>query len=143
MSAAVLDTLPEREVFSHLNDWIAPRVEAGARDVVGEILSPDACIWEPVGTPGEYLAANLSPPHLSFLDADALARADGARIEADLVIGAGAVLGDGAHMTRAVVWDGERVPAEFDGRDGIYAGGTFHSCAIRKEPGPGAHGGLG
>jgi NDP-sugar pyrophosphorylase family protein len=141
-SAAVLDTLPEREVFSHLSDWIAPRVEAGARDVVGEILSPGDCTWEPVGTPGEYLAANLSPPHLSFLDADALARVGGARIETDLVVGAGAVLGDGAHLKRAVVWDGERVPAGFNGRDGVYAGGAFYSCAITEEPGPGARGGL-
>lgn len=124
-AARLFDSLPEREVFSHLDDWLAPRLAAGARDVRGELVAPERCVWEPVGTPGEYLAANLRPQRFAFLDADARGRAIGARIEPDLVIGAGATLGRDAHLRRAVVWDGERVPDGFRGEDGVFAGGVF------------------
>jgi hypothetical protein len=30
---------------------------------------------------------------------------------------------------RAVVWDGERVPAGVSGREGVFAGGRFHPCS--------------
>jgi NDP-sugar pyrophosphorylase family protein len=125
----VFDALPDRDAFSHLDDWLAPLLAAGARDVRGELVSPARCTWEPVGTPGEYLAANLRPQRLSFLDADARGREIGARIEADLVVGAGAALGRGAALRRAVVWDGERVPDGFRGEDGVFAGGAFHRVA--------------
>ena len=124
VSARAFDSMPDRTVFSHLNDWWAPRLAAGTRDVCGAFLP---CTWEPVGTLSEYLAANLRPPRLSYLDADAAARAAGVRFEGDNVIGAGASLGAGARLARVVVWDGERVP---DGRracDGVFAGGRFHS----------------
>jgi mannose-1-phosphate guanylyltransferase len=87
-----------------------------------------SCTWLPVGTPEEYLAANLNPPALSYLDADARARAAGAVLEPGLVIGAGAKLGPGARLEEAVVWDGERVPAGFEGDTGVFAGGRFHPC---------------
>jgi mannose-1-phosphate guanylyltransferase len=124
VSARALDTLPEREAFGHFDHWLAPRLAAGARDVHGAFLP---CTWEPVGTLSEYLAANLRPPRLSYLDADAVARAAGVRFENDSVIGAGASIGAGARLARVVVWDGERVS---DGRracDGVFAGGRFHS----------------
>jgi NDP-sugar pyrophosphorylase family protein len=125
----VFDALPDRDEFSHLDDWLAPLLAAGARDVRGELVPPERCRWEPVGTPAEYLAANLRPQRLSFLDADARGRAIGARVDADLVVGAGAVLGSGASLRRAVVWDGERVPDGFRGEDGVFAGGAFHRVA--------------
>ena len=53
----------------------APRLEAGARDVRGEVTDVTKCTWQPVGTPSEYLEANLAPPQLSYIDADAVARA--------------------------------------------------------------------
>jgi len=124
VSARALDSMPEREVFSHLNDWLAPRLAAGARDVHGAF---PACTWEPVGTLAEYLAVNLRPPRLPYLDADAAARAAGVRFEADNVIGAGAILGAGARLARVVVWDGERVPDGCRACDGVFAGGRFHS----------------
>jgi len=130
------ERMPDREVFSHLDDWLVPWLAAGAGDVRAELWGPDECGWEPVGTPREYLDANLSPPRLRHLDADALARRAGARFEAECVIGAGATIGPGARLRRVVVWDGERVPAGLRGEDGVFAGGAFHPCA----PDPGGAG---
>jgi NDP-sugar pyrophosphorylase family protein len=137
ISAAALDGLPAREVFGHLDDWLIPRLAAGAGDVYGEVAGPGACRWEPVGTPAEYLAVNLRPPRLAGFDADALARAEGTRFEPELVIGAGATLGPGAHLRRAVVWDGEHVPAGLVAHDGVFAGGAFRSCTDPQVGGPG------
>ena len=128
-AARLFDSLPDRDEFSHLDDWLAPALAAGARDIRGELVAPARCVWEPVGTPAEYLAANLRPQRLSFLDADARGRAAGARLEPDLVVGAGATLGRDAVLRRAVVWDGERVPDGFRGEDGVFAGGAFHRVA--------------
>jgi NDP-sugar pyrophosphorylase family protein len=126
LSARSFDWMPDREVFSHLDDWLAPRLAGGARDVRGELYEPSRCLWEPVGTPDEYLAANLQPLSLSYLDADARARAAGARLEPGLVIGAGARLGRDVALERAVVWDGESVPDGLHASDGVFAGGRFH-----------------
>jgi mannose-1-phosphate guanylyltransferase len=128
VSARALDSLPEREVFGHFDDWIVPRLAAGARDLRGEVTPVTEGVWEPVGTPSEYLSANLAPPALSYLDADAVARREGTRFEPDLVIGAGATLAAGASLRRAVVWDGEHVPAGLDAAEGVFAGGKFHPC---------------
>ncbi|RIL06057.1 MAG: hypothetical protein DCC71_08215 [Proteobacteria bacterium] len=135
IAARAFDWLPEREAFSHLDDWLAPRLAAGARDVRGELVAASGFRWEPVGTPAEYLAANLRAQPLPFFDADARARALGARIEPDLIVGPGARLGRGARLARAVVWDGERVPDGLVAQDGVFAGGAFHSVSgARAEP---------
>lgn len=123
VSARALDALPDRPVFSHFDGWIAPRLESGARDVRGDFA---ACTWEPVGTLAEYLAANLSPPALSYLDAAAEARRRGVRIEPGRVIGAGATIAPGASLRNTVVWDDEHVPAGFHAEGGVFAGGEFH-----------------
>lgn len=125
VSARALDTLPQREVFGHLDAWLAPLLAAGASDIRAEIAG---CTWEPVGTPDEYLAVNLRPPKLSYLDADERARGRGVRFEPGLVLGAGAALEAGASLQDAVVWDGERVPGGLVARHGVFAGGTFHPC---------------
>lgn len=124
-AARAFDTLPAREVFNHLDEWLAPRLAAGADDVRGEVLEPAALAWEPVGTPAEYLAANLRAPAVAWFDADAQARALGVRLEPDLVLGAGAELGAGARLRRAVVWDGERVPPGLCAEGGVFAGGRW------------------
>jgi len=129
VAARAFEKLPEREVFGHLDDWFAPQVAAGAHDIRGVVLPHDACTWEPVGTPAEYLAVNLRPPKLSYFDPDSRALREGCRFEEDLVIGAGASLDAGASLERAVVWDGERVPAEIRASDGVFAGGVFHACS--------------
>lgn len=124
VSARALDALPAEEVFSHFDGWIAPMLGAGARDVRGDFAP---CLWEPVGTLEEYLAVNLTPRALSYLDADRRARALGARLEADRVIGAGATIGPGASLRRAVVWEDEHVPAGTCAEGGVFAGGVFHA----------------
>lgn len=138
IGAAALATLPEREVFGHLDDWLIPRLAAGASDVHGELVGPSECVWEPVGTPAEYLAVNLNPPRLRYLDPDARARAEGTRFAPGLVIGAGATIGPGAALARVVVWPGERVPAGLRASDGVFAGGAFHACAAEAPGGSGA-----
>lgn len=129
VAARAFERLPERDVFGHLDDWIAPLLAEGASDIRAEVAAPEACVWEPVGTPAEYLAANLRPAPLSYFDPDELARREGTRFEPDLVIGAGAGLAAGASLKRAVVWDGEHVSADVRGSDGVYAGGGFHPCS--------------
>ena len=134
VSAHALDSLPERRIFGHLDDWIAPRLASGKRDVRAELAGPETCLWEPVGTPSEYLAVNLRPLRLSYLDAEALAIREGARFGPQLVLGAGATLGAGASLQRAVVWDGEVVPPGLQARGGVFAGGNFHPCASPADP---------
>lgn len=127
-AARAFDSFPEREAFNHLDDWLAPALAAGADDLRAEVLPPEALLWEPVGTPAEYLAANLRRPAVSYFDATARARALGVRLEPDVVIGAGARLGRDVRLRRAVVWGGETVPDGFRGEDGVFARGRFHPC---------------
>jgi NDP-sugar pyrophosphorylase family protein len=134
-SPDALDSLPDRRIFNHLDDWLAPLLTGGAADIRGVVFPPSDCVWEPVGTLAEYLHVNLRPPELSYLDPDALARGAGTRIEGDCVIGGGAVIGEGARLHRVVVWDGEEVPDGFEGKDGVYAGGAFHPCVAEPEVG--------
>jgi NDP-sugar pyrophosphorylase family protein len=123
VSARAFEDLPDQEVCNHFAGWIAPRIEAGGRDVRGDFAD---CVWEPVGTHREYLEANFAPPRLSYLDAEAAARRLGVRLGPDLVVGAGATIGPGASLTRVVVWDDEQVPAGLRARAGTFAGGRFH-----------------
>lgn len=128
VAARAFDGLPEQEVFGHLDHWLAPLLERGAEDIRGEVTDVTVGAWEPVGTLAEYLAVNLTPPTLQYLDADTRARSEGARLEPGLVVGAGATLGAGARLRNAVIWEGERVPAGFVASNGVYAGGAFHPC---------------
>jgi NDP-sugar pyrophosphorylase family protein len=136
VSTRAFDSLPEREVFSHLDDWWVPELARGSDAIGAVVLEGDACRWEPVGTPAEYLHANFALPPLSYLDVDARARASGARLLPGLVVGAGAELPPDARLERVVVWDGERVPAGAVAREAVFAGGRFHDCS--REPARGA-----
>jgi NDP-sugar pyrophosphorylase family protein len=127
LSPRAFDSMPDREVFNHLEEWWGPAAQRGEA-IGGVVLEPEACAWEPVGNLPEYLSANLAPPKLRYLDTDAVARAAGARIEGDVVIGAGAAVPASARLARSVVWDGERVPEGFTGAGGVFAGGAFHAC---------------
>ena len=119
------DGLPDREgPFEDLRDWLAPELRAGARDIRAECCDADAVGWEPIGTPAEYLRANLEFD-ARFDRAGARARAGNTRVTPGLVIGHGASLEPGARLERAVVWDGETVPSDVDARGGIFAGGRF------------------
>jgi NDP-sugar pyrophosphorylase family protein len=129
LSARAFDTLPERDSFSHLDDWWVPWAEREPDAVGGEVLTSEQCRWIPVGTPAEYLDANLALPALSYLDVDRTARAIGARFESRSVIGAGAQLGEDVVLEDAVIWDGELVPAGSVLKRGVFAGGRFHPTA--------------
>jgi NDP-sugar pyrophosphorylase family protein len=133
-SAKAFDTLPDRPVFNHLDDWVAPELTAGAEDLRAVLFAPDALQWDPVGTPAEYLAVNLAPSAVSYFDAPARARALGVRLEPELVIGSGARLGRGVQLRRAVVWDGESVPDGLHAEQGVFAGGRFHPCGRFPTP---------
>ena len=127
VSASALDSLPDREVFNHLDDWLAPRaVERG--DVGGEVGDPRETTWIPVGTPGEYLEANFGPLSLSYLDADAAARRAGVQVQPERILGARSTVPQPDALERVVVWDDEILPSGFSGHDGVYAGGAFHAC---------------
>ncbi len=135
VSRRALDALPSRDVFNHFDAWIWPLLAAGARDVRGSFAP---CRWEPVGTPAEYLAANLVPQRFAWLDAEARARSLGVRFESECVVGAGASLGDGASLRSVVVWERERVPAGLRAQHGVFAGGAFH--AVPEEHATGSDG---
>lgn len=118
--------------FEDLRDWLIPRAESGSLSLGALIVPPSECVWEPVGTPEEYLAANLTPPALPRLGGPASAWSGPVSRSAPIgnVVAGTARVSAGAHLERCVVWDGEQVPAGFRGRDGVYAGGTFHPCEM-------------
>jgi mannose-1-phosphate guanylyltransferase len=119
------DQLPDREgPFEDLRDWLAPQLRAGARDIRAECCDADRLGWEPIGTPAEYLRANLEFD-ARFDRSEARFRASDTRVTPGLVLGCGATIEPGARLERAVVWDGETVPSELDARGGIFAGGRF------------------
>jgi len=140
VSSRAFDSLPDLESFSHLDAWWAPLLRAGDRDIRAEIAGPDDGLWEPVGTLEEYLDANLRPLALSYLDVEAASQRAGARVDpdgtggAERVIGAGARLGSGVRLRRAVVWDGEQVPAGFEAEGGVWAGGAWHPAGSHTGP---------
>ena len=121
---------PPGDAFEDLRDWLAPRVARGALRLGAEIVGARDSVWEPVGTPAEYLAANLSPPVLSSLGGAPEAWAGTLRrdLGPDTVVDAAAEIGENVRLERCVVWDDARVPAGFRGRDGVYAEERFHSC---------------
>jgi NDP-sugar pyrophosphorylase family protein len=122
------DAMPDRDVFVFLDDWLGGMLRGGARDVRAVLAREGEITWEPVGTPGEYLAANLAKRSLSYLDAEALAREAGTSLGPDWVVGSCASLGAGVRLERAVVWDGEVVPRGAHLAGGVFAGGAFHPC---------------
>ena len=128
---------PEGEAFEDLRDWLAPRVASDGLTLGAEILSESESVWEPVGTPAEYLEANLAPPHLPSLGGSVTAwggEVTPGGLAAGYVVAGAACLPGDVELERCVVWDGEKLPAGFRGINGVYAGGAFHACpgTIRK-----------
>jgi mannose-1-phosphate guanylyltransferase len=123
------DALPEREdAFEDLRDWLAPALRAGARDIRGELSDAEALGWEPVGTPAEYLRANLDfDPR--FDRWDVRHRRAAARIEDGVVIGRNASVPEGVRLENVVIWEGERVPPGTQAAHGVFAGGRFVEVA--------------
>lgn len=118
-------------VFEDLRDWLAPGIESGRTPVRAEIVTTKDTVWEPVGTPAEYLRVNLQPPNLPTLGGPAEAWSGEIVVEgsnADVIVSRKAVVPSDAILERCVVWDGEQVPAGFHGCDGVFAGGHFLRC---------------
>lgn len=128
LSARAFESLPEREVFNHLEDWWGPLAAQQPRAVGGVVLSPPECAWLPVGTPSEYLDANFALPRLRYFDPDARARALGTRIDEHVIASPDAEIGAGAQLDHVVVWPGERVPPGAQAAQGVFAGGRFVAC---------------
>jgi NDP-sugar pyrophosphorylase family protein len=134
VSPGFFDLLPPNAAqdakFEDLSDWIAPALSAGERRIAGQVLEAEACTWVPVGTPVEYLRANLDPPRLSFLSPDAFA-APGTQTHSgtNVILGTNARLPETARLNRSVVWADEVVPEHFKASEGVFAGGTFYACS--------------
>jgi len=126
LSRQAFDDLPESEVFEDLSDWFLPRLQAGHRDIEGQILETAECVWEPVGTPQEYLRTNLQPPELSYLAPSEMLRRSGTRTVGDVVVGSGSRVPVTAQLERCVVWENESVPENLKAVDGVFACGTFY-----------------
>lgn len=132
-SPSAFDTLPQtgRAVpFEDLSDWLGPLATRGGDGVRGRILAADELVWTPVGTPAEYLQANMNPPSASYLGPTERVFPNTQRLgqKADLILGAGARLGEGAQLHRCVVWENESVPQNFRAAGGVFAGGKFYPC---------------
>jgi len=133
-SPAIFAALPDRpagEAFEDLSDWLAPALRSGSETILGRMLSRDESVWEPVGTPDEYLQVNLAPPTLSYLPPTRNV-AEGTKVigpAADVILGTGATIGRDADLTRCVIWEGERIPAGTRADGGVFAGGRFYACA--------------
>ncbi len=127
-SSRLFDTIPRQESFEDLRDWLAPSLESGERGIRGQIYSSDACNWEPIGTPAEYLAANLRPRPPAFTTQELQERSADTQVIGDVVVGAGSKIDPRARLSRCVVWDGESVPEQVAGFDGVFINGEFHPC---------------
>jgi NDP-sugar pyrophosphorylase family protein len=130
-SAALKGWPTETLAFEDLRDWLAPRIESGETSVGAEVVDVAGTVWEPVGTPAEYLDVNLCPPELPSLGGDASGWArDILPVESEHanVIARSADIPADACLEHCVVWDREHVPAGFQGSHGVYAGNTFHPC---------------
>ena len=126
LSRQAFDDLPASEVFEDLSDWFLPRLQAGHRDIEGQLLESAECVWEPVGTPEEYLRSNLQPPELSYLAPSEMQRRSGTKAVGDVLVGSGSRVPVTAHLERCVVWENESVPESLEGIDGVFAYGTFY-----------------
>ncbi|MFT5694560.1 MAG: mannose-1-phosphate guanylyltransferase [Myxococcota bacterium] len=131
-SRRALETLPDRENFEDLRDWLVPILSEGKKTITAELLPQDQCTWEPVGTPDEYLRANFQPPTLPFFDPIQEAQKRGVTLTDDVVIGAGATIESGAQLSHCIIWDGETVPRDTKAEDGVFANDQFHSCKERS-----------
>ena len=116
--------------FEDLTDWLMPLAASGAADIRGHLAEGSPFPWRPVGTPEEYLAANLSPPRVSYFD-DNESAAPGTLVTGDagdVILGPGAEVGAGARLGRCVVWEKERIPSGFVAEQGVFAEGKFYFC---------------
>lgn len=123
---------PASEVFEDLRDWLMPRAERNAIVLGAEIADPSASVWEPVGTPEEYLEVNLHPPDLPRLGGPASSWQGAIEISGrarDVVSAKTVRLPGDVELARCVVWDGASVSAGAKACDGVFGVQGFHAFA--------------
>ncbi len=129
---AVLGDWPAGEVFEDLRDWLMPRAARNAIVLGAEIVDPAASVWEPVGTPEEYLEVNLNPPELPRLGGAAASwqgEIELAGPARDVVAPKSVPLPVDAELSRCVVWEGARIAAGTKAREGVFGARGFHAFA--------------
>jgi mannose-1-phosphate guanylyltransferase len=132
-SRSVFHGWPDTEIFEDLRDWLIPGMESGYFQLGGDFVDPNDSVWEPVGTPSEYLRVNLSPPSMPSLGGSSEHWGGDIEISGsanDVVLGPKAEIAPDARLERAVVWAGEKVPPGFVGHDGVFAAGRFIDCGL-------------
>ncbi len=135
-SRQIFDDWPEQDVFEDLRGWLVPGIEVGRIQVGAEFVDPEDSVWEPVGTPSQYLSVNLAPPSMPSLGGGAENWCGDIRIigaAADVIVGSKSEVGAEAQLERVVVWQGEIVPPRFIAHDGVFAAGRFHDCSPARE----------
>jgi NDP-sugar pyrophosphorylase family protein len=127
---------PPDTAFEDLRDWLLPRAGQDLLRLGGCLLPTGGTVWEPVGTPEEYLAVNLDPPTLASLGGPPSVWSAPLQTDRglDCVIAMDAHVPADADLERCVVWEQERLPSGFRGRNGVYAGGRFHACKPALQP---------
>lgn len=130
----VLADWPENEVFEDLRDWLMPRAERGALSLGGELDEAGAGVWEPVGTPEEYLQVNRMPPDLPHLGGPAANWEKGIEVRGrarDVIAARAARIAADAQLEDCVVWEDAVVPAGARVRGGVFGARGFHAFARR------------
>jgi len=136
----VLRDWPANEVFEDLRDWLMPRAESGSVALGAQIVEASESVWEPVGTPEEYLDVNLCPPDLPRLGGPAAAWQGPIEVvgrSKDVVRARSVRLPADVELSRCVVWDGATVPAGASQRDGVFGARGFYATdpTARSKPG--------
>lgn len=122
LTAEVFERLPDREFSGMTEDFYLPVLERGDREIAGIVHDG---LWFDVGSPRRYLQASrelteaivrggVRMPAGSATGADSSIVADGARVEGRIsksVIGANAVVEDGALVVDSALWEGAVVGA--------------------------------
>ena len=128
---------PREDVFEDLRDWLMPRAARGDIRLGAEIDDTATNVWEPVGTPAEYLEVNIRPPALPRLGGAAKDWEGAIEVtgEARDVVAARSVRIPGdARLARCVVWEDGRVPPGVRAKDGVFGARGFHSFAPASIP---------
>jgi len=128
---------PARAVFEDLRDWLMPRAERGEIRLGGELDQDPESVWEPVGTPAEYLAVHFAPPVLPRLGGSVQVwqgPVDERGVAGDVIAAHDVPIPDDARLARCVVWDGAVVPPGARARDGVFGARGFLSLSEDAPP---------
>lgn len=132
---AALSAWPDAEVFEDLRDWLLPRAMRGEIGLGGLLVEARDCVWEPVGTPSEYLDVNTTPPRLPSLGGEAPAWEGAIEIrgrDRDVVCARAVRIPEDAELARCVVWEDAVVPAGIHARDGVFGALGFHPAGLAE-----------